>query len=191
MRSRLLLVGFFCAVALAAAKNVSAQEIGAKARDAEALVAQGKTTEALAALDDAALAVWEKAPLSFRRALWVAEKAGGFGAFNPRENAVFSSGAPMLLYMEPVGFGWRKSGEIWRVELIADVTVKAADGKQLFHQENFQKLQLASRHRNREFMVNITYKLTGIPKGEYLVETTLRDEVTGKKGVASLPFTIR
>jgi hypothetical protein len=188
---RRLLFGALCAFAVTFTIGAMAQEISRKAGEAEKLLAQGKVAEAIAALDEAAAQLWDKAPLGFRRALWVTEKGSGFGAYNPRENAVFSSGAPMLVYAEPVGFGWRQSGELWRNDLVADLTIKTTDGKQLFHQNEFQKLEWASRVRNREFMLNFTYRVSGIPKGEYLLETTVRDQVTGKKGSFVLPFTIR
>ncbi len=126
--NRKLVLSALCAVAMACTTAAGAQDISRKASEAEKLLAQGKVAEAIAALDDAAAALWDKAPLSFRRALWVAEKATGFGAFNPRENAAYASGAPMMVYAEPVGFGWRQSGEIWRTDLIADLTIKTADG---------------------------------------------------------------
>jgi hypothetical protein len=173
------------------APSALADEIAAKAYDAEALLKEGKAVEAIGALDEAQGAIWERAPLSFRRALWVAEKGSGYGVYNPRENDIFAPGVPMLVYTEPVGFGWNLSGDIWRTDLIADVTIRTKEGKQLFAQEEFQKLQLASRVRNREFMVNFTYTLSGITPGEYLLETTLRDQVTGKKGSFTLPFSVR
>lgn len=187
MRLALLTTAF----ALCLAGGAAAQEIAAKAQEAEALLGQGKAVEAIAALEEAAGAAWDKAPLTFRRALWVAEKGSGFGVYNPREGDTFAPGTPMLVYAEPIGFGWNRSGDIWRTDLIADVTIRAKDGKQLFAQEEFQKLQLASRVRNREFMVNFTYTLSGITPGDYLLETTLRDQVTGKKGSFTLPFSVR
>lgn len=189
---RNLLFTALLALATPCTTGAVAQDISHKASDAEKLLAQGKGIEAISALDDAANALWDKLPLSFRRALWVVQPGTGFGAYNPRENAVFASGAPMLVYAEPVGFGWRRTGEVWRTDMLADLTIKSGDGKeQLYHKEGFQKLELTSRQRNREFMLNLTYTLTGIPKGDYLAETTLRDQVTGKKGSVTLPFTIR
>ncbi len=63
-------------------------------------------------------------------------------------------------------------------------------GEVLLKKSDFQKLQLGSRVRNREFMARFTYTLTGIPAGEYICETTLRDAVTGKSGTFALPFVI-
>ncbi len=40
-------------------------------------------------------------------------------------------------------------------------------------------------------MATLTLTLTGIPAGEYVADTTLRDLVSGKKGTMSLPFVIK
>ena len=168
-----------------------AQSVAERGRAAEQLAAQGKMIEAIDALDEAALALWAKLPLGFRRALWVKERATGFGIYAPRENAVFAAGEPMLIYAEPVGHGWRRDGELWRSDMIADVVFKSKEGKPLMTQAGFEKFQLASRVRNREYNTNFRYVLTGIPKGEYLAETTLRDQVSGTSGSFTLPFTIR
>jgi hypothetical protein len=176
---------------LATALPVSAQSIGDKAKEAEGLLARGRTIEAIDALDQAIDALWEKAPLVFRRAVWVTQKGEGYGIYNQRPNNTFTDGEPFLLYGEPVGFGWRKQGEAWQTDFIADVAIRDSNGKQLFAKEGFQRFNLTSRFRNREFMVNFTYNITGLPKGNYQVETTLRDQVTGKKGSVTLPVTIQ
>jgi hypothetical protein len=183
----------FCGLGLAALVigSAAAQDIAGKADEAEALARDGKFIEAMAALDDAANALWEKAPLTFRRALWVAEPPGGFGLYNPREDNVFDSGAEMIAYVEPVGFGWRKSGDVWVTDLVADLAVKSKDGDALASQADFNQLQITSRVRNREFMARFTYTFTGIPAGEYVVETVLRDKVSGKEGTFALPITVR
>ncbi len=164
-----------------------AQEISAKAQEADALASQGKFVEAIAAFDEAAGALWERAPLAMRRALWVAEEPNGFGAYNPRDGNVFAAGAAMIAYAEPVGFGWRRSGDRWHTDLAIDLVIRAKDGTELLRKLDFQHLQVASRVRNREFMTHFTYTFTGLPAGEYLVDTTLRDKVTGKSGTFSLP----
>ena len=168
-----------------------AGDVADKATAAEGLVADGKFTEALAALDDAASAVWDEAPLTFRRVLWVAEPPGGFGAYNPRETNEYASGDDMIVYSEPIGFGWAKAGDVWKTNLAADLVIKTKAGDVLFTQKDFQKLEVSSRVRNHEFMARFTYTLTGIAKGEYSAETTLRDTVSGKTGSFELPFVIK
>jgi hypothetical protein len=169
----------------------AASEPGGKAREAELLAAEGKYAEALRALDEAAGALWEKSPLSFRRALWVASPPDGFGAYNPRESNIFASGASMIIYAEPVGFGWRKSGEVWQTDINIELTVKSKTGEVLLHKNDFQKLRMGSRVQNREFIATLTYTFTGIPNGEYVVDTIFHDTVTKKSGTFSLPFVVR
>jgi hypothetical protein len=169
----------------------AAQDLSGKAKEAETLAAVGKFMEALAALDEAADALWAKAPLSFRRALWVAEPPSGFGAYTPRNSDTFASGEKMIAYVEPIGFGWRRAGELWRTDLVTDLVIKSKDGAELLRKAEFNKLQIASRVHNREFMAHFTYTFTGIPKGEYIAETIVRDAVTGKSGTFALPFVVR
>ena len=184
-----LLTGFIIAIFLLS--PAGAGEIADKAAQAEALAGDGDFAGAMTALDQTAEQLWDRSPLVFRRALWVAEPPNGFGAYNPRENNQYAAGDEMIIYAEPMGFGWRKSGDVWRTDLVSDLTVKDAEGEVLYEQKNFNKLEIGSRVRNREFMATFTYTLTGIPKGEYVLETTLRDAVTGKSGTLALPFVIR
>ena len=168
----------------------AAGEIADLANQAETLAEDGEYLEAIDAIDQAAAALWDEAPLTFRKTLWVAEPPSGFGAYNPREGMAFDAGAEMIVYAEPVGFGWAKNGDLWKTDVSVDFAVKSKDGEVLGEQKDFQKIQLASRVKNREFMVFFTYTFSGIPAGEYVVDTTLRDQVSGKSGTFSLPFTV-
>lgn len=174
-----------------AAPAADAVESAGKASEVDALAAQGKYIEAVAALDEAAAALWEKAPLSMRRALWVAAPPTGFGMYNARENNVFASGAKMIIYAEPVGFGWRRNGDIWQTDVAIDVVVKGKDGTVLQRAPDFTNLRVSSRIRNREMMAQLTYSFTDIPAGEYIVESIMRDKVSGKSGSFSLPLVVR
>lgn len=151
------LFAFFAAVCLTMTA-AAAQSVSDDARQAERLAGQGKYLAAMAALDSAADVLWQKAPLVCRRILWVADRASGFGEYNPRETAVFKSGDAMLAYAEPIGFGWRKSGEIWHTNLVADFIIRSKSGKELLRRDDFGKFDIASRARNREFMLNLRYR---------------------------------
>jgi hypothetical protein len=179
------------AALLACAGPAAAQSVAEKAKQADALAADGKFVDALATLDDAEGVVWDKMPLACRRILWVADKASGFGIYNPREGNAYGAGEAMLAYAEPVGFGWRKSGDIWHAELAADVVFRSDSGAELVKKQDFGHFPLASRVRNREFQLDLNFSLSGAPPGKYLVEIQLRDQVTGKKGSCTLPFVIR
>lgn len=186
---RRALLGMLLAISFAA--PAAAADLVARATEAQSLADQGKSIEAIAALDAATDTLWEQAPLTFRRALWVAGPANGFGAYNPRETNVYAAGDQMIVYAEPIGFGWSKTGDIWQTNLAIDLTIRSKDGEVLLDKPDFQKLAIASRLRNREFMTTLTLTLTGIDPGEYIADTTLRDLVTGKHGTMSLPFIIK
>jgi hypothetical protein len=168
----------------------SADELADQMKAADDLAGGGKFLEAMDALDAAATLIWDRSPLSFRRALWVTEAPSGFGAYTPRPTNEYASGEEMIAYVEPIGFGWRKSGDMWQTDLATDVTIKK-DGKEIYSQKDFQKLALSSRVRNHEFMTRFTFQLTGLPAGDYILETTLRDAVSSKSGTFSLPFVIK
>jgi len=183
-----------CAICAAAGATVAAalmQDISTMLKEAAALAERGKFVEAFGALNEAETAIWDRMPLTIQRALWVADNPTGFGVYTPRPDNVFDAGAPMRIYAEPIGFGWSKSGDLWHVELRADLVLRKHDGTELFRHADFQKLALASWARNREFMTTFTYTFSGLPKGEYLVDTTLQDAVTGKAVTFSLPFVVR
>ena len=182
---------FAMLLAVTVAPPAAAVDLIAKAGEAQKLADQGKFIESIAALDAAADALWEQAPLTFRRVLWVAGPPDGFGAYNPRESSAYAAGDQMIVYAEPVGFGWEKAGDIYRTNLSVDLVIKSKDGEELVRQEDFQKLVIASRVRNREFMTTLTLTLTGIRPGDYIADATLRDQVTGKQGTLSLPFVIK
>ena len=111
--------------------------------------------------------------------------------YNPRDNNVFASGAKMVIYAEPVGFGWRKDGDVWQTDVAIDVVVKGRDGTVLQRAPDFTNLRIGSRVKNREMMAQLTYSFTGIPAGEYIVESIMRDKVSGKTGSFSLPLIVR
>ena len=186
---RRALLGMLLAASFAV--PAAAADLVAKATEAQTLADQGKFIEAIAALDAATDLLWEQTPLTFRRALWVAGPPTGFGAYNPRETNIYAAGDQMIIYAEPVGFGWSKTGDIWQMNMAADLAIKSKAGEVLLTQQDFQKLSIGSRLRNREFMTTLTLTLTGIPPGEYIADTTLRDQVSGKTGTMSLPFVIK
>ena len=176
---------------IGATPSSPAMDIVSRAREVDVLAGSGKFLEAIEKLDDAATAVWLRAPLGFRRTLWVQELPAGFGVYKPRENNVYASGEQMIIYAEPFGYGWRKVGDAWQIDYVADLEVRTKGGAVVFRQREFANMQTQSQVRNREFMAHFTYRFTGIAAGEYIVDTTLRDRVSGKNATFSLPFVIR
>lgn len=154
--------------------------------------AQEQDLAAIEKAEAAVVAVWLAAPVTFRRALFVAEPPLGFGIYKERQGRVFGPGEPLVVYAEPVGYGWLENADAtFTFGFAVDLLVKTAAGKVVAGQENFRRLELTSRARNREFMLTLTLEIEGAPPGDYVLEYRTRDIASDKAGVISLPFTIR
>ncbi len=154
-------------------------------------VANAQTIEEIDRREAAVLDAWEKAPLSVRRAVYVAERPGGFGMYTARANNVFHTGEALVVYAEPVGYGWKEIGKgNYEFGFAVDFMIKQPDGKILAGKQDFAKLVKQSHVRNREFMLTLTLDVSGADPGDYVLEYKLRD-VTGNKSTAfELPFKI-
>ena len=166
-------------------------DISAETRRAQEAAAAGRSVEALDALDEAAIAISEKMPLTIRRATFVAEEPQGYGVFNPRDSTSFEIGQPLLVYAELAGQGWRRSGDIFRTDLVLDFDLRRADGQSLVAQQAFNTIATASRRRNREFFLYMTYSFSGLEPGDYVVRTTVRDRAGNKQTAFDLAFSVR
>ncbi|WP_296572305.1 hypothetical protein [Phreatobacter sp.] len=166
-------------------------DISAEVRRAQEAAAAGRAVEALDALDEAAIAIAERMPLTIRRATFVAEEPQGYGVFNPRDSTSFEIGQPLLVYAELAGQGWRRSGDIFRTDLVLDFELRRADGQSLVAQQAFNTIATASRRRNREFFLYVTYSFSGLEPGDYVVRTTVRDRAGNKQTAFDLSFAVR
>lgn len=174
-----------------ASPSPAAVDVAPQVRRAQEAAASGRATEALDALDEAAIAIWERMPLTIRRATFVAEEPQGYGVFNARDSSTFEASQPLLVYAEIAGQGWRRSGDLFRTDLVLDFELKTRDGQPLVAQQAFNTIGTASRRRNREFFIYVTYSFTGIEPGDYVVRTIVRDRAGNKQTSFDLTFTVR
>ncbi|MGJ3262437.1 MAG: hypothetical protein ACFE0R_04300 [Salinarimonas sp.] len=153
--------------------------------------AAAATLDDLAKAEAALVAVWQEVPLSFRTTTFVTGSPVGFGVYEARETSVFAPGEPLVVYAEPVGYLWGEAGDgRYTFGFDVDLLIKRPDGSIVGGRESFQRLELTSRARNREFMLTLTLTLDGIAPGDYLLEYRTRDIASDKAGTISLPFTI-
>jgi hypothetical protein len=128
--------------------------------------------------------VWDMSlEISFSEALLVAAPAAGYGVFNPRETNVFKKGESIIIYTEPVGFGYGVEDDgVWSIGFDVDLQVLTEAGEMLGDVPSVTDLKLISRYQNREFQANITYDLNGLEAGRYRLITTLRDQNSTRSG---------
>jgi len=153
--------------------------------------ASAQTLAEIEKREAAVIEAWQKTPLTIRRAIYIAGAPKGFGEYEERSSSVFQPGEKLVVYAEPVGYGWKElGGGMYQFGFHADFTIYGADGKSIGEQKDFAYLEGESHARNREFMVVLTLSVTGAPAGDYVLEYRLRD-LTGDKSTSfKLPIKI-
>ena len=185
-----VLVNMITAAVLVFAASASAGELADAGQAADSQVGQGNYREALATLAAAEDKIWQKTPPFFTKAVFVAADPEGFGIYDLHEGNTFKGSEPLILYAEPVGYGYRKDGEMNIIDLSLDFEVKSKDGRLIGGREGFASPRLRSRVQNREFFIKVVYDFSKVPAGEYEVKTTVNDKTSGKSGSFILPFSL-
>jgi hypothetical protein len=103
-----------------------------------------------------------------------------FGDYEPRKDAVFSSGEQMYFYAEPKNLVVPRNAQgVYRVAFAVDLEVTAQDGKAM-KKKDFAKLKLDSRSRIQDLFLKLDVALTKAPPGKYNVKFTIRDQNSKK-----------
>lgn len=159
--------------------------IADKAAEIEALIAADDSAAAGVAAIDLYGQVWETATtISFRNVVLVAEAAGGFGVYNPRPDAKYKVGEPVVIYAEPYGYGFGAPGDgLYSIGFNVDLKVLSESGDILGEIPELAELDLQSRAKNYEFQANLTYNLNGVTPGKYVLQTTFRDKNSANTGM--------
>lgn len=161
-----------------------AAEIADKAVEVESLLGTGEDAAAIAAAREVLGMAWDStSTLAIGETALLAEPASGYGIYNPRPGDVYKLGEPVLIYAEPMGYGYGSPGEgLYSIGFFVDLKVLTEAGDVLGDLQNVTELDLTSRYQNREFQANLTYNLEGIAPGRYILQTTLRDKNSAKTG---------
>ena len=155
---------------------------------------QTETDKSIEAIDAARAAVVEalgRAPLGFRRILFVSVIPEGFAAYQPRADNIFAPDEPLIVYTEPIGVAWTKDGDEFSSKLVVDFDIRSPDGKVLAGQKGFGEFALSAREKPLDFMTHIKLDVTGAPEGPYILGLTMHDINSGKSTTTDLPFEIK
>jgi hypothetical protein len=157
---------------------------------AETLQAEGDFAGAIAALYEAIDLVWEEAPLSFGTVA-VVESSEGYGVYAERDGAVFEPDERMMVYVEPLGFGYGGSGAESTIDFTADLAIKNASGQVLGENQDVFSLSSGPRMPNkREFSMTLSFGVPFLRPGDYAAVFTVHDPNSGKSGTFEVPFEI-
>jgi hypothetical protein len=187
MRRALPLAAALCAIAAPS----PAGELTPILDRADALEAAGQSADAVAALYEALDAALEDGPLFILENALVAEPAEGYGMYRPRADAVFAAGEPIHVYAVPMGYRYVMEDGRFRFGFATDFALRTQAGDVLAEQRDFGRFDFASLRRNRELLVNLTYRFEGLPPGAYEIETRVRDANGPGEASFATPFEIR
>jgi hypothetical protein len=154
---------------------------------AEALQGEGKTIEALDALEQALDAIWTQSPLAFRTVRLV-EAAGP----NPvdRANAAFNPGEPLVVYLEPVGYGYRAAGDQNGIDLGIGLAIENATGQVLSEAPDLFSFTREVAGKRRDLGWTVAFKVPALYPADYKAIFTVRDRNSDKSATFDVPFTI-
>lgn len=155
---------------------------------------QAEMDKAIAEIDTARAAVraaLDKAPLGFRRILFVKDVPNGFAAYTPRADNVFKSNEPLIVYAEPIGVVWKKEGEQFVSKLVVDFEIRTPQGQVLAGQKGFGEFELQAREAPLDYMSHVKLEVSGAPAGSYVLGLTIHDTNGGKSSSTDLPFEIK
>lgn len=152
----------------------------------EAVQPSGAFLEAQAAFDRA----WTASGLAFTEVTFTDGAATGYGQYTPRDNTVFTDKEALTVYAEPVGYAFKQDGSSYTYELTASFKLLNLSGQVLAEQENFATFAGSGRSKKRELSAALTFQFSGLPVGEYKLETRFEDEIGGNQSSFTLPFSV-
>ena len=165
----------------------AAGPIADAAARAEALQADGKTVEALEALDEAVTTVWQEGPLAFRNVA-VVESASGFGVYEENSDPTYRPDERLTVYVEPVGFGYGSGEET--ISMTVDLALENATGQVLTETDDVFSISASAPEGKREFYMALTFEVPFLRPGEYKATFTVQDQNSDKIGSFEVPFSI-
>jgi hypothetical protein len=152
--------------------------------------AHGQSLDEIKKRDEAVRQAWEKTPFTMGHALFITGKPDGFGMYTPRPPAPFKAGEQLVVYAEPLAFGWKSiEGHQYEFGFTVDFVLKTAAGKVIGGQDKFADWVFKSRAQNREVFLKLDLDLTGASPGDYLLDLRVHDSEADKTAMIELPFT--
>lgn len=185
-------VAWGLALALALPGLAGADDLDQAFKEAKKAAEARDAAASLKALRKATALVWERLPFGVLEVHLLAAPPAGYGQYLPRVDNQYRQSEPMILYMEPVGFKVRfepKEGT-YAYNLTSDFNLIDAWGRVVGGRRDFGRFGGQSQQFPDRFPLSFTYSLSGLPPGDYRVETTLRDLLGHKSHTVVTPFKI-
>jgi hypothetical protein len=159
------------------------------------LTQEGANNSQLAELQAAKqqyLAVWNNTAFTSQFDVFVAEGShSGYGIYREHVPAnVFRPGETIVLYMEPVAFGYQpvtdednvnNTATLYRINMTADYIISDSAGTVLATIEDIPAGEIISHNKNTEFSLTLTLSQEEpFPVGDYMITYVVHDQATGQ-----------
>ena len=168
----------------------AAGDVTDQAAEAENLLAAGKADEAEAAFGKAFAAFWTASTLQFHVALF-ADSVAGFGKYQPRAaDQPFKPGDNLLVYLEPINYGFTADGDLFRVALTADIEIRTPGGLTLAKAGDFGRMEWSGRAKTHEVHATISFPVPDLKPGDYQLLVTVHDQGSPKTATLTFPFAV-
>lgn len=185
------LLGLITAFCILLSPPLYGQSIKENFNRAVALAEQGEAEASLKAMRQAASELWLTLPLTIANGTFVNAKASGYGAFSKRDSSTFKAGDTLLVYAEPIGYGWDRVNNTEVIKISVDAVLLNDQGTVIWDREEFGDFNFATVHRNMAFFLNLSLDVTGLGPGNYALEYTVNDKVRQNSTKLRLPFTLQ
>ncbi|HEY2890873.1 MAG TPA: hypothetical protein VGJ31_09610 [Dongiaceae bacterium] len=184
----LLATGLAVLVATPARADPSIDELldRAKAENAD-----NKPVDALRDVQAAYNQLWHDGPLFLTQALFIKEDPQGYGHYDPRADTVFTQKDPLLVYVEPAGYGFKFDGTLYRFGFAVDIEVVDGNGKVRGGAKDFTNFDYVKRTANKEIELSFVINPLGLPPGDYQLKVTINDKVKSQSVSQLLAFSIK
>jgi hypothetical protein len=134
-----------------------------------------KPLDSVATLRQAITHVWNRMPMTIKKAALVTAGAPAYGLYEDRPDNIFKSGDKVFIYAEPVGYRFAQANKGYNFRIACDLAILSKEGKVLGGQSDFGKWTMRCGEPMFEFYINMTITLTEFPPGEYTLVMTFRD----------------
>jgi hypothetical protein len=187
-----LLTGlFFFLCAPAEAEDSSQQELSDMLARSQQYYSQNQPGQALELLEQALQLMWSRTPLNIRQAHILNSPPLAAGQYQPRRNASLKPQEPLALYLQPQGFEVRRQEGMFLYRLSTGFKLSDAWGRVVYEQKDFSEFSGSEFSFPSHLPIVLIYNFSGLGRGNYQLETTVRDLYGNQKTVWATPFSIQ
>lgn len=150
-------------------------------------IRKGNKYKAMDLLSEAIMQIRNNIPLKIEK-LFMCSEIRGYRDYDAKNKFVKRKKEPLLLYIEPVGFGVRKKGSEYGIWISEDAHIINEMGDVIFQKNNW--VEYKKTFVSPVIPFYITNRITDIPLGRYTYVFTIRDHYKNIFIEHSFDFTV-